>query len=584
MCGVDKMPWIKSNIDPDIIYNDGFPHLKSNDGKTYPLRVKANPDTGNFDYYWKGGGNGFNGAGIGGDVLMFQAAPQVNPGGGRITAEFIIDDPNNNFKFKDFFTGAQEKNNFNIFEKIKQEIYSKASASQREKLDKIPAYSGYKQEAPPPPDKPPGQSGDDTSDQSGSGASSSTGGSPAVFDTQKEYNEKFQTDKEYKSGFLHYPINMDPGQDRIVIVQRRYERPDVLNESGGIDLSKIIAGAFSKERFPREIPLTKILGTVVLPMPNDISETNVTAWGEDSLSSLAALVGGGALGGVSSLAQGKVPETIEEIKSVLGQILGSNTGANETVKQLLALNAAAAVTQKLGININPEAFRSRITGTAINPNLELLFQGPKLRSFGFQFKMTPRSDKEARNIRYILKFFKKGMAPKRSTTDASGSYFLGAPNVFDIYFRSSEKTSNDLKSIGKIKTCALQQCAINYTPDGFYAAFNDQKAGGSQPISVTMQLAFTELTPIYNDNYDESDENSVGFDNLENISYGEPSRQDPGGGDTSPPGPSRGGTSGPASPTRPFTPGGSTNVPGLDFNPNTPGNSPVLGPGGVRGV
>lgn len=417
---------------------------------------------------------------------------------------------------------------------------------------------------PTPPDNSPGEQ------------STTSPGSPTSFEIT---SDKFQTDGAYKPGFLHYPINMDPGQDRIVIVQSRYERPDVLNKSGGIDLNKIIAGAFSKER-----AFTKNLGTVVLPMPNDISETNVTAWGEDSLSSLAALVGGAALGTVTGLADFNLESAITAATTAAGNALGRDTAANEIVKQLLALNAAAAVTQKFGININPEAFRSRITGTAINPNLELLFQGPKLRSFGFQFKMTPRSEKEAQNIRYILKFFKKGMAPKRSTTDASGSYFLGAPNVFNIYFRSSDKTSDSLKSIGKIKTCALQQCAINYTPDGFYSAFNDSLAGGSQPISVTMQLAFTELTPIYNDNYDESDENSIGFDNLENISYGEPPKKDTGGGDVSPSGPPRGGTSGPASPTRPFTPGGSTNVPVLDFDPNAPGNSPVLGPGGVRGI
>jgi hypothetical protein len=197
--------------------------------------------------------------------------------------------------------------------------------------------------------------------------------------------------------------------------------------------------------------------------------------------------------------------------------------------------------------------------------------------------MTPRSQREAQNIRYILKFFKKGMAPKRA--GGSAAYFLGAPNVFNIHFRSSEKNGNDLKSIGKIKTCALQQFAVNYTPDGFYAAFQDSLAGGSQPIAVTMQLTFTELTPLYNDNYDpETDD--IGFNSLKSIKDLPGPTQTPvvTTTTTSPPGPSRGGASAPASPTRPFQPGGSTAVPGLDFNPDAPGNSPVLGPLGIRGV
>jgi hypothetical protein len=357
------------------------------------------------------------------------------------------------------------------------------------------------------PENAPGANPNQDTSGSGSGAEP---GTPALFQVTSKTFEKEQGEV-YNNSYLKYPSDMNRDQDRIVITQSRYETPDVLT-NGKIDTGKIIAGGFSKER-----TFTRNLGTVTLPMPNDISETNVTAWGEDSLSSLAALVGGAALGGVSSLAGGNVPSTIEEIKSVLGEVLGQGTPANEVAKQLLTLNAAAAVTQKLGININPEAFRSRITGTAINPNLELLFQGPKLRSFGFQFKMTPRSQDEAKNIRYILKFFKKGMASKRKSTNTDGAYFLGAPNVFDIHFRKGEfpegdqPSSNELVSIGSIKTCALQQCVVNYTPDGFYAAFNDAIVG-SQPISVTMQLAFTELTPIYNEYYDLTNEESVGFD------------------------------------------------------------------------
>lgn len=320
-------------------------------------------------------------------------------------------------------------------------------------------------------------------------------------------SEKFQKDTPFQQKFLRYPEDINSKQDRILITQKRYKTPDVLNGDGNIDTSKIINGAFSEERFKNK---DEVLGSVTLPMPNDISESNVTAWGEDSLSSLAALIGGAALGTVGAFAGGNIPEAGEQLKRAFEEVFGKNTAANQTVEQLLTLNAASAITKKLGINLNAEAFRSRITGTAINPNLELLFQGPKLRSFAFQFKMTPRSDTEAKNIRYILKFFKKGMAAKRNFTDSEAAYFLGAPNVFDIQFKSND-SGREIDSIGKIKTCALQQCVVNYTPDGFYAAFEDNKVG-SQPIAVVMQLAFTELTPLYNDNYNENNTNSVGFD------------------------------------------------------------------------
>ncbi len=297
--------------------------------------------------------------------------------------------------------------------------------------------------------------------------------------------EDFQEDGAFKPENLIYPVSLNSSQNRINITQRRYVSSiSALGETNSLN----------NPRFNQPATQEEFLGTVRLPMPNNISEANSTGWGENSLSTLATQVMTGALGVVNTaINRQNVLEGGQEAINLMKNF-ASNAESKEYIRQLLTLNAAASVTKFLGINVDPEAFRSRATGTVINPNLELLFNGPKLRSFGFEFKMIPRSDQEAKNIRYILKFFKKGMAAKRGTTGEG--YFLGAPNVFDIEFKGSEKT------IGKIKTCALQTFNVNYTPDGVYAAFKD-----SQPISVVMQLAFTELTPIYNDNYDENSDN-----------------------------------------------------------------------------
>jgi hypothetical protein len=359
---------------------------------------------------------------------------------------------------------------------------------------------------PPNPDRPSGQSTDNTGDQNGSGDETGTSTPAPNVTTFSSSSENFENEREetFNDTFLVYPRDISNSQDRITISQRFYK--SVIGQTGSGNTLNINLNTLISERYtdPRN---SKLLGTVTLPMPNDISETNVTAWGEDSLSTIAAMVGSRALSGVGDLAKGNFGGTIEEARKLLGEAFGGQPGAKEAIEQLLSLNAAASVTKMAGININPEAFRARITGTAINPNMELLFQGPKLRSFGFQFKMTPRSKEEAVNIRSIIKFFKKGMAPKRN---ANQPFFLGAPNVFDITFKSG---NSEIKSIGKIKTCALQQCVVNYTPEGFYAAFNDPIVK-SQPIAVTMQLTFTELTPLYNDNY-LVDKDSVGYDDLQ---------------------------------------------------------------------
>ena len=46
--------------------------------------------------------------------------------------------------------------------------------------------------------------------------------------------------------------------------------------------------------------------------------------------------------------------------------------------------------------------------------MELLFNGPSLRNFSFNFKFTPRFQKEAQTVRTIMKAFKRNMAPKGS--------------------------------------------------------------------------------------------------------------------------------------------------------------------------
>ena len=54
-------------------------------------------------------------------------------------------------------------------------------------------------------------------------------------------------------------------------------------------------------------------------------------------------------------------------------------------------------------------------------------------------------------------------------------------------------------SVVRIKTCACTGCAVNYTPDGMWNAYER-----GQPVSVTMSLRFAELEPIFDTDYDEN--------------------------------------------------------------------------------
>ena len=68
----------------------------------------------------------------------------------------------------------------------------------------------------------------------------------------------------------------------------------------------------------------------------------------------------------------------------------------------------------------------RTTGQVMNPNMELLFNGPSLRSFGFTFKLSPRTSQEANNIVKIIRLLKKKWHQKQKE-----NLFLKSPRYME---------------------------------------------------------------------------------------------------------------------------------------------------------
>ncbi len=153
------------------------------------------------------------------------------------------------------------------------------------------------------------------------------------------------------------------------------------------------------------------------------------------------------------------------------------------------------------VGADPNSLLSRTQGMILNPNLELLFQGPSLRPFTFQFKMSPRSADEAKEIVKIIRFFKQGMAPIREES----RLFLKTPHTFRIKY-AQLGSQDESPFLNKFKECALLSCSVQYTPEGNYAPYEDGAMSSYQ-----MSLQFKELEPVYNDEYDNDNDASIGF-------------------------------------------------------------------------
>ena len=172
--------------------------------------------------------------------------------------------------------------------------------------------------------------------------------------------------------------------------------------------------------------------------------------------------------------------------------VGDNAGAVKTAV------AAALTKQATGGSI-----LTRATGAVINPNMELLFQGPQLRTFGLSWKMSPRDYEESEMIKKIIRMFKQSQAVKRTES----MLFLKSPNTYKLRYLTAR--GRDHSFLPKIKECALTGCSINYTPDGNYQTYEN-----SSMVAYEMTLSFNELEPIYHDDYTKLDgdtDQSIGF-------------------------------------------------------------------------
>ena len=436
--------------------------------------------------------------------------------------------------------------------------------AQKKKLAETKRFASTADTPPSDPNNP--DAGPNSGGRSNTGANGGTG-SNFPFGSLRTVENFNKNDTGYQN--FKYPETIENGQDYMLINIFNYKVADVFGSGGtaNINSSAILGGADLSGR-----SFTDSLANIRLPIPNNVSEANQTKWGNSQLNNLAAGLLAGAAGAVGSVAEGDFMTAGSYTKDTVKSILGGNTPGKTLIKQQLTLGAAAGLIKKLGVQVDAEAYRARATGTVINPNLELLFNGPSLRQFQFQYKLTPRSVAEAKQIRGIIKTFKKAMAPKRGASQED-AFFLGAPNVFQLKFMRGTQQNKYLPSI---KTCALTNFSVNYTADGFYSAYYD-----GQPISVDIVMQFAELTPIYNDHYTIS-EDGVAFNadlnSLENPKF-EPPTAAPAAPTPAPPPPPGSGTSGAVAPVVPTTGGRNpTAIPGdPGYRPPSPGGGLLEG-------
>ena len=223
-------------------------------------------------------------------------------------------------------------------------------------------------------------------------------------------------------------------------------------------------------------PATKRLDTAIaLYMPNAINVTYGSRYLDTEISPLGAAAGDI---GVDILeGRGSFKTALEKLQEKLPQ---------EAKRRVIT--TALQLGDAVGLTGAREAFEIN-RAEVVADRMELAFKNVNRRNFQYSFKMIPKNEKEADEIRKIIYAFKFNMLPEMTSGRAGNT--MGFPNTFDIEYRFLGK-DNDY--ISRVSTCVLETMTVSYGGDRFktFAPRDD----GAPVVETSLTLSFKELELI----------------------------------------------------------------------------------------
>jgi len=376
---------------------------------------------------------------------------------------------------QDTFTNAEINN-----KKQSQFIVSKASTAQeKSNLAKTQQYNSALNTGDTPaqgtnPATPDSQNGQSSANQT------LTSADEAVESVKRSV-------KSEKGDPLRYPLNNTYQGDYIQIEMRSYQKSGFQTDTDTLTVTRMEDREYDPLRL------------IYLPIQSGIVDSISVDWGNGEINPITAQFANLAYGTIAESGRTNPLQAAGKFMNNFGAISEKLLGsANSDIQKLVANYYTERAVQQPGL-------LSRSIGGAINNNLELLFNGPTLRSFTFNFKLTPREPKEAQEIKEIIRVFKKGMSPALSKS----GLFLSSPNVFKLKYIYTGK--GNLKEehpyLNRIKVAALRDFSVNYTPDGNYMTYNGEGSMTQYDLSMT----FGEIDPVYAQDYDEEKDETMGW-------------------------------------------------------------------------
>jgi hypothetical protein len=252
---------------------------------------------------------------------------------------------------------------------------------------------------------------------------------------------------------------------------------------------------------PGSQPTKNISGYIRLPLPTNL---------QDSYNMDVNGVSLGLLGNISNdlveskdrmLAAGK--SAAEAFKNAY------NSGDSGTISKLAfkTLALSPGISDLVG-GLTPgvsgqqvQAFASAQAGVVRNPHLTTIFEGVRLKTYEFTWRLSPKSESEAKKMNKMINYIKAFMHP--AILQNSGGFALDYPYIANVEFAGLPKEVTPF-----VNDSFITSIAINSSTGGNVALFRD-----GQPTIVDIGMHFQEINIQTRENFGYGSSNSMDSNN-----------------------------------------------------------------------
>ena len=271
-----------------------------------------------------------------------------------------------------------------------------------------------------------------------------------------------------------YPeTNFDADTDYVKLRFFDYTAPFSAESSGG-------AGASLSAYNSSSSGLGKSGATLHLYMPEDIEGQYGGNWESTNMSEVSR--GLKAFGAASAGdAGGAIGAVFDVAKTTATNFMTKGTGVANAISQILSQTNFGSLTVNDVFSVT--------TGQILNPNTEVLYKGPKMRTFSLNFKMAPRRKEEADTIREIIQVFKYSTLPRFGGVGTPNNSFVAVPQIVDVSFM---KGNTEIPWVTQYKPAVITDLSISYTPDGAWATLPN-----GSPVATSIKVSFQETKMVY---------------------------------------------------------------------------------------